>query len=396
MITAIIAEYNPLTNGHILHMEKARLETGADTIMCVMSGSFSERGDSCIADKYRRAQSACLNGADIVIELPTLYAISPADYFAYGAIKTLKDIREVKYLSFGSECGNVEMLEKTADILANEPEELSEKIKLRLQSGTSYPRARSEAFDEYVSSYSETAPLKGILDGPNNVLGIAYITAIRKFNADITPHTVKREGGLYNDSEINTDYPSASAIRQALYDGRITELKESAPKETLSILETYRGSENSLGDMILFKIKKISGYELAGYHDFTEGLHNRFKICAETSSNYKEFLEKVKTKKYTMARIKRLCLNVLFDITEDYFKKSILLPSYQHVLAMKKDRTDILSTLSYLPNLMVRYSDVDKKVDKAIRPLVKLDRESQGLLSIINKDSELVRSMILV
>ncbi len=288
------------------------------------------------------------------------------------------------------------MLEKTADILTNEPEELSEKIKSRLQSGASDPRARSEAFDEYVSAYPETSILKGILDGPNNVLGIAYITAIRKFNADITPHTVKREGGLYNDSEINTDYPSSSAIRQALYDGRITELKDSVPKETLSILETYRGSENSLGDMILFKIKKISGYELAKYHDFTEGLHNRFKICAETSSNYKEFLEKVKTKKYTMARIKRLCLNVLFDITEEYFKKAILLPPYQHVLALRKDRTDILSTLSYLPNFMIRYSDIDKKVDKSIRPLVKLDRESQGLLSIINKDSELIRSMILV
>ncbi len=396
MITAVIAEYNPFTNGHLLHLEKSRQGTGADTILVIMSGSFSERGDACIADKYKRAKCACLNGADIVIELPTVYSISSSDFFAYGAIKTLKDIKEVKYLSFGSECGDIEILKKTASILQNEPIQLSKKIKANLEKGMSYPRARATAFDEYVEEFDETKCLKGVLDGANNVLGISYIIAIEKLGANIIPYTIKREGSDYNDETVSSTTPSATAIRKALYEGKIEQIRDTIPNETFEILNGYRGSENSLGDMILFKLKQISGYDLAKYHDFSEGLHNRFKICAETSNSFPEFLEKVKTKKYTMARIKRLCLNVLFDITEEFFKKAISMPAYQHILAIKKDRTDILSDLSYLPNLMVRYSDIDKKENKNFRPLLKLDWEAQGLLSIINKDPKLTRSMVLV
>ncbi len=396
MITAIIAEYNPFTNGHAYHIEVARRETGADTILAIMSGSFTERGDAAIADKYLRAKIAVENGADVVIELPLIYAISPADDFAYGALKTLKDIKEVECLSFGSECGDIDMLLKTADILTNEPEELSNMLKEKMSLGYSYPKARAEAFDKYVSGIDELQMLTGILDNANNILGIAYICAAKKMGYDIKFHTVKRVGADYNDDSLITDVPSASGIRKAMFEHRFNEIAAGVPEETYSLLVNYRGSTTALGDMILFKLKKTSGYELLKYHGFSEGLHNRLKIAAETSSTYEEFLEKAKTKKYTMARIKRLTLNLLFDITEDFYQQAKDLPSFQHVLSIKKERMDILSKLSYLPNLMVRYSDSEKKIDKSIKPIVKMDWEAQGVLSVINRDSTYNKSMIIV
>ncbi len=396
MITAIIAEYNPFTNGHAYQAEVARKETGADTILAIMSGSFTERGDSAIADKYTRAKSAVQNGIDVVIELPLVYAISPADDFAYGAIKTLKDIKEVEYISFGSECGDIDVLNKTVDILLNEPEELSASIKEKLAKGCSYPRARAEAFNQYVQSQQDLSHLQGVLDHANNILGVAYISTARRLNYDVKFHTVKRIGADYNDDSLSGEIPSASGIRKALFERRFSEISNFVPEETYSILVNYKGSNTALGDMILFKLKKISGYELQKYHGFSEGLHNRLKIAAETSSTYAEFLEKAKTKKYTMARIKRLTLNLLFDITEDFFTLAKSLPSYQHVLAIKKERMDILSTISYLNNLMLRYSDIEKKIDKALRPLVKMDWEAQGILSVINRDSTYNKSMLIV
>ncbi len=396
MITAIIAEYNPFTNGHAYHVELAKKETGADTILAIMSGSFTERGDACIADKYQRAKVAVENGVDVVIELPLIYAISPADDFAYGALKTLKDIKEVEYLSFGSECGDIDMLIKTADILTNEPEMLSNILKEKMAGGTSYPKARAEAFDQYVESIEELKVLKGILDKANNILGIAYICAAKRLDYNIKFHTIKRVGAEYNDDSLAGDVPSASGIRKAMFEHRFQEIANNVPEETYSLLVNYKGSLTALGDMILFKLKKISGYELQKYHGFTEGLHNRLKIAAETSSTYEEFLEKAKTKKYTMARIKRLTINLLFDITEEFFVTSKNAPSYQHILAIKKERMDILSKLSYLDNLMLRYSDAEKKIDKSIKPIVKMDWEAQGILSVINRDSTYNKSMIIV
>ncbi len=396
MITAIIAEYNPFTNGHAYHIECARRDTGADTILAIMSGSFTERGDAAIADKYARAAVAVANGADVVIELPLIYAISPADDFAYGAIKTLQEIKEIGCISFGSECGDIEMLKRTADILLNEPEQLSAMIKEKLSQGCSFPRARAAAFDQYVQSSEGLEHLSGILDKSNNILGISYICTAKRLEYNVDFHTIKRVGSEYNDDTINTDIPSASGIRKALFDKRFSEIANYVPEETYSLLCNYKGSQTALGDMILFKLKKISGYELQKYHGFSEGLHNRLKIAAETSSTYEECLEKAKTKKYTMARIKRLTLNLLFDITEELYSSSTALPAYQHVLAISKQRMDILSTLSYLPNLMLRFSDIDKKIDKRLRSIVKMDWEAQGILSVINRDSTYNKSMIIV
>lgn len=394
--TAIICEYNPLTNGHYEHLKKAKQETNADTIICIMSGSFTQRGEAAIADKYLRASIAVRLGCDVVIELPTVFALSPADNFAYGALKIVASIPDIKYLSFGSECGDANKLIQMAELLINEPVEIQRKIALYLNKGYSFPRARAEAVEDYIKENDNYAHLSGMLDQPNNILGIAYIIAARKLNLDIKFHTIRRIGGGYNEEIIEDKFPSATAIRKAVKEGKLQELKSFVPPFTYNLLESYNTTGTSLGDLILFRMKEIKSNELENCYDVSAGLHNRLKIAAASSSIYEQFLENAKTKKYTMAKIKRISLYALLNITKDIYELAATSSAYLFILALNKDRKDILSKLNqHSKNVLVRYSDINK-VDKKLRPLIKLDFKAQGILSIINRTSQYTKSMRLI
>ncbi|HOO22912.1 MAG TPA: nucleotidyltransferase family protein, partial [Clostridia bacterium] len=221
-VTAIICEYNPFTNGHLKHLKLAREETGADTVICIMSGSFTQRGDAAILSKYQRAELAVRMGADMVVELPLIFAISPADNFAYGAVKILSTLPDIEYLSFGSECGDANLLTKVARLLSDEPTDFKVLLQKFQSDGNSFPKARSLALKAYAELNPEYADISLMLEKPNNVLGIAYIMALKKFGLDnVKLHTIKRETD-YNNLAIEGDYPSASAIRMALMQGKTT------------------------------------------------------------------------------------------------------------------------------------------------------------------------------
>ncbi|MFI3228898.1 MAG: nucleotidyltransferase family protein [Bacillota bacterium] len=396
-ITAIICEYNPMTNGHTRHMSIAREETGADTILSVMSGSFVQRGDAAIVDKYIRATSAIVMGSDIVVELPTIYAISPADNFAYGALKTISAFKDVEYISFGSECGDINTLQKVADLLYNEPESFSLELQANLKQGYSYPKSRALATAKYVEENPDFSDIAGILDEPNNVLGVSYLTAIKKLGLNIKAHTIKREGGGYNDDSITSAYPSATAVRQAIRRGELDKMKESVPNVVYESLRNMSKNNDSLNDMMLFKIKSLNGYDLEHYYDVTGGIHNRIKIAAINATSLEQMLEQAKTKNYTMARLKRICLYSLFDITQKMYEESVAAPLHVSILAIKKSRKkELLSSLAEsCPNVLTKYSDIHK-VDKAVRPLIKLDFISQGTLEIINRANYLNKKMIII
>lgn len=395
-ITAIICEYNPLTNGHAEHLRRARLETGADTILCVMSGSFTQRGDAAIADKYMRAEQAIHAGADIVVELPTIYAISPADNFAYGAIKTISAFPDVNYISFGSECGDSTAIKKVASLLANEPDDFKALLRKHIDEGTVFPKARSLALKEYAETHVDFQGTENLLDSPNNILGIAYTIALINAGLDIEIHTIKREGGNFDSNDIKTSLPSSSAVREAFKKGDLHNLKNAVPEHVLGMLSVIKPQTDALGDMTLFKLKSISGYELEKYYDVTGGIHNRIKISAATASTIEDLLENAKTKAYTMARLKRICLYALFDITKKNYEDCTKCPPYVQILALKDTRKDILSLLSMgCKNVLTRYSDINK-VDKSLRYMIKLDFTAQGTLDIINRNNVYNKKMILV
>lgn len=393
---AIICEYNPFTNGHLLHMRAAKEETGADTVICIMSGSFTQRGDAAVLDKYQRAEIAGRCGADMVVELPLIYAVSPADNFAYGAIKILSVLPEVKYLSFGSECGDTALLRKAANFLADEPDLYKEYLASFQSEGYSFPKSRSLALKKYADTFPEYADISEILEKPNNALAISYIRALKNAGLeDIELHTVKRETD-YNGLNCDEEYPSATAVRLAVKENRLNDIEDKVPPLCYNFLKEIKTSGTPLGDLCLYKMKDISGYDLENYYDVNGGLHNRLKLATLNAVTFEQFLENAKTKKYTMARLKRISLYTLFDITQKMYDDATELPPYVYVLSLNRNRKDILAETNKLTsNVLVKYSDIDK-VDKRLRYLIKLDFKAQGLLNIVNRSNYFNRKMILV
>ena len=195
----IIAEFNPLHNGHKYLLDEAKRLSGADFCIVVMSGNFVQRGSPALLDKYTRTQMALLNGVDLVIELPVIYATASAEYFARGAVRLLDKLGVVDIITFGSECGNIELLKKAATELTEETPDFKKNLQDNLKKGLSFPKARSQAIGK-----------QGDGSEPNNILGIEYIKALNYWDSSITPTTIERKGSGYHDEQM----ASATAIRK--------------------------------------------------------------------------------------------------------------------------------------------------------------------------------------
>ena len=192
-VAGIIAEYNPFHAGHKYHIEKTREITGADYIIAVMSGDFVQRGEPAIADKYLRTKLALSKGVDLVVELPTRYSTASAKEFAFGAITLLNNLNSVDFLSFGSECGNLEVLKSYVSILNNEPAKFKELMLENLKKGLSYPLARTNALSLYLNDSNSI----NITSLPNNILGIEYMCALSALNSPIMPAADRRSRRWY-------------------------------------------------------------------------------------------------------------------------------------------------------------------------------------------------------
>ncbi len=393
---AIICEYNPMTNGHIRHLLSARSETGCDTVICIMSGSFVQRGEAAVLDKYKRAELAVSFGADMVVELPLVYAISPADNFAYGAMKTASALPALDCISFGSECGEISLLQKAADLLSDEPQEYKEYLSESLNNGDSYPKARCIALQKYAEKHEEYADIAHILDTPNNLLGISYMIAAKKLIPNVHFHTIKREESD-NELSLETEYPTASAVRLALRRGHLEDVKKAVHPFCYDILSKINTDNSLLDDLCLYKMKEINGYELADYYDVSEGLHNRMKMAAMESVHFSDYLEKVKTKRYTMAKLKRISLYTLFDITKKTYEEAVACPPYLFVLAVAGAKKEALFSAmrDSCENVLLRYNDINK-ADKNIRFMIKLDFRAQGVLALVNKTNNICRKFVTV
>ena len=199
-ILAIIAEYNPFHNGHLYHLQKSNKALNPDYSICILSGHFCERGEPSIIDKWSKTEAILKCGFDMVIELPVLYSLSSAENFAEGAIKILGAFDEDEiFLSFGSECGNLDILNSIANVLYSEPKEYKAILSHELSKGLSYPKARENAILLYLNDVRKYA---NILSCPNNILGIEYLKAIKKFKSRVVPYTLKRIDAGYNSFKI--------------------------------------------------------------------------------------------------------------------------------------------------------------------------------------------------
>lgn len=209
----LVTEYNPFHNGHLYHLNKAMELTGADISVAVMSGDFVQRGEPAVLDKYVRASMALNSGVNLVVELPVNYAVSSAESFAVGALKVL-DYIKADSIAFGSESGDIERLSKLAHILCDNEDALYKEISKYTANGISYAAARQKTVEKLTDK--DTAAM---LTSSNNILAVEYLKAIIKNDYAIKSYTIKRQGDSYNDTDIRSDYASATALRENLKNG---------------------------------------------------------------------------------------------------------------------------------------------------------------------------------
>ncbi|MBP3457597.1 MAG: nucleotidyltransferase [Lachnospiraceae bacterium] len=323
-ITGIIAEYNPFHNGHRYQIQRAREITGADYIIIVMSGNFTQRGTPALIDKYSRAKMALMGGADLVLELPACYATGSAEYFAAGSIALLTQLGCVDSICFGSECGDIIPLKNIARALVNESTDYQKALRANIKNGSTFPVARNAALAETLDGF---VSFDTILGYPNNILGIEYIKAILRQNSTIEPFTNMRIGSDYHSYKLADAFSSAISIRQSLsMQDDLEMVHAQLPSATYGIMQedfhkTFPVYAADFSSMLKFKLICEREKGFTQYQDVTKAISDKLVRDTFLMQGFDEFCDILKTKDVTYARISRCLSHILLDIYTDEVKQ---------------------------------------------------------------------------
>ena len=310
MTAGIIAEYNPFHLGHQYQIRRLRELLGADAgIVAVMSGNFVQRGDFALLPKHFRAEMALACGADLVLELPTVFAMASAETFARGGVAVLKAAGVVDTIAFGSECGEIAPLRRLADCLGGEP--YRDALRRFLKSGMTFAAARQAAVRELAGEEAE------LLSAPNNNLAVEYLRAAAEQRADLHAVTVRRAGAAH-DSEEDGELISASRIRRLVLAGEDpSRWMPPAAAEVLAAaraLELCPASARQGERAVLAVLRRLDGDALRAFDAGGEGLWRRLRQAAEEAESLAELLERLKTKRYPTARLRRMILSAYLNL----------------------------------------------------------------------------------
>lgn len=374
-ISAVIAEFNPFHNGHEYLLQKTH--ENSDAVLCVMSGSFVQRGETALFDKWTRAEAAVRNGADLVVELPAVFACATAERFAFGAVSLINSLGCIDELSFGAESDNLETLIHAAQQMLAEDREISSLIKKCLSEGDSFPIARQKAFAEFISS--------DVFLQPNNMLAIEYIKALKKTKSSVKPNLIKRTGAAHDSAETKDGFSSASALRKMILSGK--DISAFVPHNLKSL---YKCSEiydfHNLGTAMLYKLRSVSADELEKTSDVSEGLENRIKSAAAASTDIPSLIDNIYSKRYTKARVRRIITAALLGIEKSMLRGEI---SYIRVLAFNDTGRKILREIkekSELP-LITKVSDFKADCPMLEKDILATDIAALCAKNEINKTS---------
>lgn len=378
----IVAEFNPFHNGH-KYIVDALKSTGDNTVTAVMSGSFVQRGECACVSVSERVKMALSNGVDLVLSLPVPYSTASAEAFAKGGVDTLFSTGVIDCLGFGGECDSAQALVKCVKVMNSC--EFERALKNRLDEGNSFPKARQLAFDD-----CGEGGCADVIATPNNILGIEYIKALLKGKyADLENITekitvVKRQGAEHDSTDITGDICSASALREMLKGNEV--YKSFLPASSYELLLSALGSGKAPADYgrletaILYKLRTMSVEEIALLPDVTEGLEHRIANAVKTSVSVDEILEKIKTKRYTHSRLRRIILCALLGIT----KNDVLLPvPYIRVLGFNSRGARLLKEMkgnSMLP-VVTKKSDVSL-LDESAQRVYDLECSARDIFSL--------------
>jgi len=347
----IIAEFNPLHLGHQYLINEAKK---LGTVVCVISGNFVQRGDTAIAEKRIRALAALKAGADLVIELPVLWSMSTAQNFCLGGISALKNAGCEKIM-FGSECGDINELHRTADILSSA--EFSALVSKKSESGITFAAARQAAAEELGAK-------KGILEGANNNLGLEYILAARKLNYNPEFITVARKGAAH-DSKAEAEFVSASLLREKLLQGDRDFCKKYMSEDIWELFSKENLSDIARIETAILAILRTKKQNmLKCLPDLSEGLENKFFCAIPLATSLEELYNTIKVKRYTKARIRRLVISAFIGADNSFFMKPL---PYLRVLGFNKCGEAFMKENLKLCEVPVinRISDVEKLDNRA-------------------------------
>lgn len=392
-VTGIIAEYNPFHNGHFYQLEKIKKETDTDYLVVVLSGDFVQRGVPAIVDKYARTKMALACGADLVIELPALWATASAEYFAAAGIACLDHLGVVNQVCFGAECPDLKLLSHLADILTKEPLSYRQKLVSLLKEGLPFPAARMESISDYLSKDSSTLfpteEIRSALGSPNNILAIEYLKELKKRESSIAPYPILRNGNGYHDTEL-TPLASATAIRRLLVSqpnhphGKIPvsddtkeQLLFAMPKKACMILLDYMKefpliNEDDFSSMLKYKLLSAAPDGFEYYADCNRDLSNRMKGNLYQFRSFSGFCEQLKSKETTYSRFSRILLHILLNIYQKDYElgRELDYIPYLRVLGFRKAAALLLGqikTKSKLP-LLTKMANADKILNDMYSP----------------------------
>ena len=387
-VCACVAEYNPLHLGHLKHIEYIKNVLKADKIIVIMSGNFTQRGEIAVLNKFARAETAILAGADMVIELPTVFATANAEVFAKGAVKILDELNIVDELCFGVESGCEKDYIDLATTLNNESKEFKKLLKENLNTGISFAKAKAQTVKQLNGEFDEKLTLL-----PNNILGVEYTRAILERNSKMKICPMIRLGD-HNDVTLKKGVTSATSIREVLKTGKIKKLKSNLPKYVYTRLKNY---PFSIEQMIMSSVITADTKFMTNILDCSEGLENRIKALAKDNLNYNALIDKVSTKRYTTPRIKRILLSCLLSIDKKLVFDCLEDKLYAKVLAVKKDSLELVSNISKVSNipLLTRKSDFEKLKKTAVKCFNKDVLESD-LYNLATSDIQNEHRMLII
>lgn len=347
-IAAIIAEYNPFHNGHKYQIDMTR-QAGATHIVAIMSGNFLQRGSAAIIEKRTRTKAALLEGVDLVIELPLPYAVATAERFAFGAVSLAGALGGVELLSFGSECGDIDLLRQAA--MAVDSEAVAKIIGDYLDLGSTFAKAREEAVREVYGR-----EVSGVLSFSNNNLGVEYVRQLYKQGLPAKPMTIKRTGAGHDSDVVLGNVASASHIRNRWNSFNLTAVQEYIPPNAFEVYE--RDMRRGLGSVDMTKLeiammsylRRLTVEDILQIPDISEGLENRILSGIRDASNTMELYSLIKTKRYTMSRVRRLIMNAFLGVQADMCYEA---PPYLRVLGLNKNGMEVLAACKDIVTLPI-------------------------------------------
>lgn len=387
-ICATIAEYNPLHLGHLRHIDYMKHSLGADKIIVVMSGNFTQRGEPAVMNKFKRARQAIIAGADAVIELPTVFATANAEIFAKGAINLIDSLGVADGICFGVENGTKTDYLRLATAMNDESKQFKKALKENLAEGVSLAKAKFETLKQLGEEFDES-----LISSPNNILGLEYTKAILSRRSALDVYPMLRDGN-HNDETLKKGITSATSIRKIIKLARQKKLKKSLPPFVYKELEDY---PYAFDKITMAKLITTPAAEIEKILDCSEGLENRIKALSKDNKTVDALVDKVSTKRYTKARIRRILIANLLGITEDFVFRCLEDDLYAKILAVSEEGKDIISLFSSKSTIpiLTRKSDVNS-LKKTAAQCYELDTLANDLYNLATDDKQNENNMLFV